>query len=174
MAIHLIIDGYNLIRQSPFLSKAEEESLEEGRHELLDYLYAYKKAKGHRLTVVFDAADEPTVSEEIYRRKGVKIVFSRKNQTADDVIKHMARSEGERAVVVTSDRDLASTAERFGAKVVSSQEFEGAMIMAYAGEQEGPAEDDEGSNAKFMTRKKGPAKRLSKKERKSKAKLSKL
>ena len=38
MALHLIIDGYNLIRQSPWLSLLDARDLEEGREALLQSL----------------------------------------------------------------------------------------------------------------------------------------
>ncbi len=174
MAIHLIVDGYNLIRQSPLFSRQEEFSLEQGRKVLLEYLFAYKKIKKHRITVVFDAAYEPTYTEEAHREKSIKVIFSRKGQTADDVIKRLAHKEGERAIVVTSDRDLANAAEHSGAVSVSSPEFEATLMMASMGEKEVEPEEDESSSSRFMTRKKGPSKKLSKKERKSRSKISKL
>ncbi|KAF0122132.1 MAG: hypothetical protein FD151_935, partial [bacterium] len=38
MAIHIIIDGYNLIKQSPVLSKLDQMDIEKGRNELIGRL----------------------------------------------------------------------------------------------------------------------------------------
>jgi len=57
MSFHIIIDGYNLIRQSCTLAAFDQKDLQLGREVLLDKLAAYKKIKHHKITVVFDAAN---------------------------------------------------------------------------------------------------------------------
>jgi len=47
MAVHIIIDGYNLIRQSAELSRLDRRDLQHGREALLELLAAYKKIKRH-------------------------------------------------------------------------------------------------------------------------------
>ena len=59
MAIHIIIDGYNLIRQSPTLSRLDRQDIASGREALVARLAAYRKLKPHRITVVFDGAQAP-------------------------------------------------------------------------------------------------------------------
>jgi predicted RNA-binding protein with PIN domain len=92
------------------------------------------------------------------------------------VIKRICQKEGSNLLVVTSDRDLASYAERCGAVTVDSEEFEGKVEMAlYLGSKGADAEDEkEGWTPGKGTRKKGPARRLSKKERKKREKWRKL
>ena len=51
MAMHLVIDGYNLIGAMTDLAGMD---LEEIREELITRLLAYKRLKKHRITVVFD------------------------------------------------------------------------------------------------------------------------
>ena len=41
MSIHIIIDGYNLIRQSGFLASLESQSIQAGRDALVEMLTAY-------------------------------------------------------------------------------------------------------------------------------------
>ena len=55
MPIHIIIDGYNLIRRSKKLSAFDVQDIQLGREALIDMLATYKKIKAHRITVVFDA-----------------------------------------------------------------------------------------------------------------------
>lgn len=45
MALHIIIDGYNLIRQSRQLAAFERMDLQTGREALLDQLAVSKKVK---------------------------------------------------------------------------------------------------------------------------------
>ena len=52
--MHIIVDGYNLIRQSDTFRHSERKSLEEGRNALIRSLAGYRKLRGHRITVVFD------------------------------------------------------------------------------------------------------------------------
>jgi hypothetical protein len=176
MAIHVVVDGYNLIRQSPTLSGAEELSLEHGREALVDRLRQYKRMKGHRITVVFDGADKVTLAEEKTQLKGIKIIYSRQGQTGDSVIKRICRDQGERVVVVTADGALASYAESCGSVVMGSEEFEAKVEMSFYSTIKGVEGEDEreGWSPAKGTRKKGPARRLSKKERKRRQKWKKL
>ncbi|MBU4288844.1 MAG: NYN domain-containing protein, partial [Proteobacteria bacterium] len=57
MSLHIIIDGYNLIRQSTTLSDLDRQDIQLGREALLNMLAAYKKIKRHRITVVFDGTN---------------------------------------------------------------------------------------------------------------------
>ncbi|MCF8110699.1 MAG: NYN domain-containing protein [Desulfobacteraceae bacterium] len=93
MGLHLIIDGYNLIRRSARLSLAEAEGLELGRQALIDRLAAYKRIKGHKITVVFDGAANHDDFFKGTSEKGIRVKFSRSGQTADSVIKKMAARE---------------------------------------------------------------------------------
>ncbi|MDO8786291.1 MAG: NYN domain-containing protein, partial [Syntrophales bacterium] len=51
LTMHIIIDGYNLIRQSDFLRRIERISLEEGRKTLIRTMSLYRKQRGHRVTI---------------------------------------------------------------------------------------------------------------------------
>ena len=73
MAVHVVVDGYNVIRQSTSLREEEKLSLEHGREALIEKLRQYKRIKGHRITVVFDGAEKITVAEENTQQKGIKI-----------------------------------------------------------------------------------------------------
>ncbi len=173
MSIHIIIDGYNLIRQSKKLSGLDLRDIQWGRDALIDMLAAYKKIKAHRITVVFDSAQSPLISRQRDRQKGITIVFSHKDETADTVIKHMARREGQRALVVSSDLDIARSVEASGAAVIAAPDFERMLELSfYAGAMDNDRDAHDGW--KPTTKKKGPGRRLPKKQRKSKAKIRKL
>ena len=78
-----------------------------GRAALIDQLAAYKKLKSHRLTVVFDGGSASVTAPRRQQLKGVRVHFSHPGETADTVIKRMVKSERERALVVSSDREVA-------------------------------------------------------------------
>lgn len=119
----LIVDGYNLIRQWPELAMLDRADLEEGRAALLQELAAYRRAKGHEITVVFDGRERGSSAESPPRQAGVAVRYSRHGETADEVIGRLAAEGRERAVVVSSDRAVMSEARRQGAACLSSVEF---------------------------------------------------
>jgi predicted RNA-binding protein with PIN domain len=174
MALHILIDGYNLIRQSPALSAMEYISTEEGRDALLKLLVQYKKIKSHKITVVFDAAYGNSLAENKMRQRGITIIFSRKGELADDVIKRMVAKERERAIVVTSDQEIVDFALRHGAATIDSREFEAKLTMASYAAVKGTEVAEEESGWSKTTKKKGPARRLPKQRRKSRQKIRKL
>jgi uncharacterized protein len=175
MAVHLIIDGYNLIRQSPTLEKIDRHDIERGREALIDRLAAYKKIRGYPVTVVFDGADALPGMDGSDREKGVCVRFSRHGETADAVIKRMADREKEKALVITSDQGVADYCAFRGASVVGSREFEERMELAAQMAAAGNfAEDSSAEGWTPTTRKKGPPRRASRQERKHQRRLRKI
>jgi predicted RNA-binding protein with PIN domain len=173
MSVHLIIDGYNVIRRSAVLGSLDQQDIQWGRDALLDRLAAYKRIKSHKITVVFDGANSRAPSRHRDHFKGIRIRFSRGGETADTVIKRMVETEREKALVVSSDRDLVNHAVSKGAAAVSSPVFEEKVAMAeYMDSKGGGGEDDSGWIP--TTKKKGPRRRRSKKERRSRVKIRKL
>lgn len=174
MALHIIIDGYNLIKNSPSLSALDRQDLQLGREALIDLLADYKKVKSHKITVVFDGAGSIDASSSRDRVKGIQVIFSRRGQTADTVIKNMASKEREKALIVSSDRDVALAAASFQSATIPSSEFEAKLVLA----EQVSAADKPGDDGKGgwipTTRKKGPSRRLSKRKRRNRMKVRKL
>ncbi len=175
MSLHIIIDGYNLIRQSHTLSRLDLEDLQLGREALVDKLAAYKKIKRHKITVVFDGTNAPLFSFHKDRTKGIRIVFSQRGELADQVIKKMTAKEKQKALIVTSDRNLVDYAVSQGASTISSPEFEGRMTQSLFMDTTGADIDESETDGwKPTTKKKGPKKRRSKKDRKNRKTFIKL
>jgi predicted RNA-binding protein with PIN domain len=173
MTIHIIIDGYNLIRRSPALSRLDRQDIACGREALVARLSAYRKLKPHRITVVFDGAQAPAFTAARDQVKGIQIVFSRHGELADAVIVRMARQEREKAIVVSSDDAVARAAEACGAATIDSSEFEARVAMATALEG-ADAPEEESAARRISTRKKGAGKRLPKRMRQQQSKTAKL
>ena len=173
--MHIIIDGYNLIRQSDSLRHQEKQSLEAGRRALTHKLSEYKRKKGHKITVVFDGWETGSAQEERDRQENISIIYSRRGEKADDVIKRLADSSPEETIVISSDREIASYVTRHGKTALASSEFEMLMYKAstestisdFADEKE----DDENYH---HSSKKGPAKRLPRARRHAQTKIKKL
>jgi uncharacterized protein len=175
MALHLIIDGYNLIRQSPELLRHEKEDLEKGRAMLLRSLIAYQRIKHHAITVVFDGWAEGDIFERRGKEGGIEIIFSRRGEKADEVIKRLTAQKKGEITVVTSDRDLGSSCALEGSTIVSSPEFLAKMEFAQYSHQKG-AVDEKEENETYVksTKKKGPSKRAPKSARHHQSLLKKL
>ena len=175
MGLHIIVDGYNLIRRSNVMGPADQQDLELGRQVLLDRLAAYKRLKRHQITVVFDGAAQYSVFDRTDREKGINVRFSRHGETADAVIKRMVRREGEKAIVVSSDREVSSYSASQGAAIIEAREFEQKLEMAEYMEMKGLAPESEGDEGGHLdTRKKGPSKKPPKQKRKHQKKIQKL
>ena len=173
MSLHIIIDGYNLIRQSDTFRFLDRQSMQRGREALVDMLAAYKKIKSHTITVVFDGAQAPPLAPQSDRVKGIIIEFSRNDESADTVIKRLARKERQKALVVSSDREVVSAAESYGAATIDTEAFEDKINMAH--QMDGAAiERDDPESWKPTTKKKGPSRRLSKRKRRNRVKIKKL
>ncbi len=175
MSIHILIDGYNLIRQSPELSQLDRQDIQLGREALIDMLVIYKKLKRHKITIVFDGTNAPLFSQNRDQVKGIKIIFSRQGELADTVIKRIVAIAREKTLVVSSDRDIINFAASCGAATISSPEFERKAAMA-AFMEDGVfnCTDDENIGWIPTTKKKGPSRRLGKRDRRSRIKIKKL
>lgn len=172
---HILIDGYNLIRSSDSLIKMESASLEKGRLALIRRLAAYKKLKGHTITVVFDAALTDNVTVEEDRMYGIRILYSEMGQTADTVIMKLVRQLRDKVLVVSSDREILQAAKMAGAGMIQSEDFEKKLNEAVMyGETlpgVGATAKSPPAHKRWITMKKGPAKRLPKAKRKALSKL---
>ena len=177
--MHIIIDGYNLIRQSDHFRRLDKMSLEAGRQALIRFLIPYKQSRGHRITVVFDGWKEGWPTEARDREGGITIIYSRQGEKADDVIKKIAAAASEEIMVVTSDRDIASFVERRGGTAVSSLAFETIVTLKSRNMDTGPAipegkDEDDDDDTRENASKKGPAKRLSRREKAYRRRVGKL
>ena len=173
MSIHIIIDGYNLIRRSSLLSTLDQQDIQLGREALLHALSSYKRIKHHMITVVFDGTHAPPLSHHKDRVKGIKVKFSRSGETADTVIKRMAARDREKALVVSSDLDIVNFAASMGAATISSPAFEEKITMAVYMDTKVEVEQNQGGWVP-TTKKKGPSRRLSKRRRRNRVKIKKL
>ena len=179
--MHVLIDGYNLIRQSGVFRRFDRMSLEAGRNALMHSLAAYKKQTGHRVTVVFDAREGGFLTEERDRYGGVNCLYSRKGETADDLIKRMIEGRKEEFVVITSDRAIADFASRRGVAAIASPVFESRLQQAEAArngdaryEKDEPDAEERDDAPTSGTKKKGASRRLSKKQKKAQSIINKL
>lgn len=115
---HLIVDGYNVTRDS-----WEHQTLEEQRTRLLRGLAPIAARTGVELTVVFDGANADA-RPPVVGPRGVRVVFSPRGVIADDVIRDLVAAEppGRPIGVVTSDQEIVrSVTRRAGVYAVAAR-----------------------------------------------------
>jgi len=112
---HLIVDGYNVTKRG-----FAEMSLEQQRNRLVAALGLVATQSGAEVTVAFDGAER--VHGLPPAPRGVRVLFSRKGETADELIRRLVRAEpaGRPIVVVSSDKEVAEGVKRHGAYPMSS------------------------------------------------------
>jgi predicted RNA-binding protein with PIN domain len=169
--MQLIIDGYNLLHVDRTLAQLSSIELLWERDRLIDQLSKYRRLKPYGITVVFDGWQGGWNKEKREKVRGIELIFSKLGEKADEVIKRLVKEKGSGAIVITSDREISRYAERMAVAVIPSHQFkekleETDMKM----ETEFDEEEEEGRGLK----KKGPSRRLSKKEKRLKAALRKI
>lgn len=136
----LVVDGYNVIRDSPRYRRLIDEDLAgpvlhdvymRARSALLADVGAFAQGSFEEATVVFDGFGNPDPERPPLREAGVNVVFSPSGVEADAVIERLvteAREGGEDVTVVTSDAGVQSTV--FGDRVtrLSSRMFENEAV----------------------------------------------
>jgi predicted RNA-binding protein with PIN domain len=113
--VHLLVDGYNVTKTG-----FPEISLEQQRNRLVSSLGGLAAQTGAEVTVVFDGAERVIGLPPAPR--GVRVLFSRKGETADELIRRLVRAEpaGRPVVVISTDREVADGVRRHGAYPLGS------------------------------------------------------
>lgn len=173
--ITIIIDGYNFIFNSYFKLNVKSEILRKLRDETVNFLSEYYNVKRNKVIVVFDGYNTDLLLESKYLIKNIEVIYSKKDEKADDVIVRLAKG-CKSSVVVTNDNEIKKNVENANCSCISPAEFkisvENIIDDGYNGIAEHSDEEEEyvPSNGK----RKGNPRRLSKKERLKNQKMKKL
>ncbi len=170
----LIIDGYNLIRNSPELASIDREDIEEGREALISRLSEYRKVRRLPIIVVFDGMGSYHLSGKPENRLGIKILFSRQGQTADDYIVSLAMGRGGDTVVVTSDRGIHQRLKVSNCICITSEAFEAKIEEALYEFLKGESLSEEAEAFSRRNHKRGTSRKLPKRVRRQKEILKKI
>ncbi|MFC5832487.1 NYN domain-containing protein [Nonomuraea insulae] len=114
--VHLIIDGYNVTKTG-----YGTHTLADQRTRLMTGLGGLVAQTRVEVTVVFDGA-ELNAPVQVVAPRGVRVLFSAPGEIADDLIRQLVRAEppGRAIAVVSSDREVAESVRRMGARPVPS------------------------------------------------------
>lgn len=101
----LLVDGYNIIGAWESLRVLRDKDLQGARDLLIDKMADYQAFTGIRVIIIFDAYIVQGIEKKMKQAK-VEVIFTRKNQTADEKIEQLAiqlRKIDTRIHVATSD-----------------------------------------------------------------------
>lgn len=114
--VHLVVDGYNVTKTG-----YPDAPLEVQRSRLVTGLVGLAAQYGAEITCCFDGAEMAGRVPSLSGR-GVRVLFSRPGETADELIRRLVRAEppGRPLAVVSSDREVADGVRRAGARPVSA------------------------------------------------------
>lgn len=102
--MHIIIDGYNVLKQALGIKQVSESQ----RRAFINMLGRYAARKNHSVSVVFDGG--PNMGPSQTKDHGIVVIYSGFKQSADDVIKRELLKK-QHILLVTSDKELKSAAQ---------------------------------------------------------------
>jgi len=129
----LVVDGYNIIHAWPSLKRLLGVSLEAARDKLIERLSVYGLVTGAEVTVVFDSHQSASRTNAEQSVEGVRVIFTRRGHSADQVIERIAyeaTGAGGVVTVATSDHSQSDMVRGMGGAVISATELERRVIDA--------------------------------------------
>ncbi len=123
MKINYLIDGFNVGFKDNTIAERLHKGDTERAIDLTLLRIRQRVRKAGSIIVVFDGRKHVFNKPAGY--SGIEIIFSKKPQSADDIIRQKLRNLSDPAVwlVVSSDHEIINTAKDLGARVLRSEEF---------------------------------------------------
>lgn len=102
---YLFVDGYNIINSWEILKELKDVDLESARDKLMEILSEYKHYSRIEIILVFDAHMVKGNSGTELDYKGLKVIYTKENESADHYIERQLNELGriKRVRVATSD-----------------------------------------------------------------------
>lgn len=173
MARVILVDGYNVIG-SEGRFRRDRAILERERGDLVRRLSDYRSRleEPTEILLVFDGFASDWDRSLSGTRGGVTVLFSEEEGTADAVLIRMAQRYRDKAIVVSSDREVLEHSGKAGARTIGAREFMQRVGIRTVPKTAAPSfapsmkeESDESDAPPKTSRKRGNPRRLSKKER---------
>lgn len=158
---HIIVDGYNVIRADPRLQSFERDRLEIARDVLVRTLGSSPRLARDQITVVFDGTGGSRAHVHGHSVGRVRIVYSARGQTADDVIIREAAALVGRGqvIVVTNDGEVRDRCRMEGCDVSGSENLLGQLPGRPRKLPSRHDEEDDGPDPSLSTVKRGNPRR---------------
>lgn len=122
--MYWVIDGYNLMRQSPQMSSLEIQDAKKGKKALINFLNTFSELTSEKVRVYFDLYSQMGSSLLEERDGLVDLVYSRGSYTADEEILLHLKQKAPHVFCVSSDREIQQGAKALGVSFLNSQDFE--------------------------------------------------
>jgi len=120
MALHFILDGYNVLKKTSALA---DMKIEVGRETLVRLIETYQPqgSLNNPVTIIFDGGPGMTA---VSHESPVRVFFTYE-QSADEEIKRRVQESGRKRslVVVTDDREIQYYVKSLGAQVMPTNDF---------------------------------------------------
>ena len=124
--VRILVDGYSLLHHWPEIAPGKPRHSFYARDALVSILTQYQDACGTPISVIFDGGGAPAGTPKTETVKnGIEVLFSKKGQTADQVIErvaHLMKPYGE-VVAVTNDYAERETVISLGGSACSCENF---------------------------------------------------
>ena len=123
--VRILVDGYSLLHNWPELAPGRARHSAAARDELIRQLTLYQDATGTPVTVFFDGVGLPAGRPNASNSTVVEVLYSRKGQTADQMIEravHRFAPYGE-VLAVTDDHAERDTVISLGGSAASCWNF---------------------------------------------------
>ena len=133
--VRILVDGYSLLHNWPELAPRRAPHSAAARDALIRRLTLYQDATGTPVTIFFDGAGPPAGKPIATDPRIVEVLYSRKGQTADQMIEraaHRFAPYGE-VLAVTDDRAERETVISLGGSAASCWNFVRDVDNALAG-----------------------------------------
>ena len=123
---YLFVDGYNIINAWEKLRNLTQVNLDSARNELIEIMSEYQAYTGINVIIVFDAYQVRGNNYNEKTIKGVKVVYTKEKETADQFIERTVDNMGKRRKikVATSDWIQQQIVLGRGASRISARELE--------------------------------------------------
>ncbi len=119
--VRILVDGYSLLHNWPELAPGRAPYSAAARDALIHRLTQYQDAIGTPVTIFFDGASLPNGRPTASNSTAVEVLYSRKGQTADEMIERAVHRFGPygEVLAVTDDHAERETVMSLGGSVAS-------------------------------------------------------
>ena len=125
ITMYLVVDGFNVIHAWPELAILAETDFQQAQEKLMEILANYAAFTRTETILVFDAYKVKGGKGERFNYHGVRVVYTKENETGDAYIERLLHDIGknEQVRIVTSDNLIQVSALRSGVMRQSAREF---------------------------------------------------
>ena len=153
--VRILVDGYSLLHNWPELAPGRARHSAAARDELIRRLTLYQDTTGTPVTIFFDGATSPRGRPPAASPTGVEVLYSRKGQTADQMIERAVHRFGPygEVLAVTDDHAERDTVISLGGSASSCWNFIVAVENALAEQGEEIKHHNRRERHRFQQRK---------------------